>query len=284
MSEQSKYLIQHLLRNGSISYNDADDLLERCAGNFELQFYFNVTCVNIIFISTEKLQERHRDIKLTINELNQRISLQSFHIDIRTCEISGEKQCVIVNTRVDNISKTATGNTPAEVELFDAIIKAIMTSDAKWISAITCMNLTSKLKNSLSKDAAQECLDKWSQNGYLVKEDGLLYLGARTISEFESYFRKEYPIRMTTCKLCTSSVYYVSITCIHLMLTISFNLYIQGKICANCYEVTHKHCIKVFWKKDKKCPSCKKSWKEAEGRIYEEDVEENNDESMDTED
>ncbi|GLV36341.1 hypothetical protein CBL_08835 [Carabus blaptoides fortunei] len=212
---------------------------------------------------SETLEEPYQDIKLTINLLNEQISRQLFHIDIRTCEISGEKVCVIVNTCVDNISKTSTGNTPAEVELFQAIVEEIMLSDAKWVSSILCLNLTSRLTNTISKDNAQICLNKWSRNGYLIKEDGLLYLGARTISEFESHFRKVYPTRMTTCKLCTSSVYY-------------------GKICANCYEVTHKHCLNVFWKKDKKCPSCKKPWKEAKGRIYEEEAEDN-DESMSTE-
>lgn len=60
----------------------------------------------------------------------------------------------------------------------------------------------------------------------------------------------------------------------------------QGKICAACNEVIHKHCVEKHLSRKNCCPICKKKWVEAEERHYDEpdsDEDEDRDESMDTE-
>lgn len=129
----------------------------------------------------------------------------------RRNEISGERMCCLINTGNDEISKIPGEFTVIDHELFENILKEIMLSDAKYISGIFCLNLGSKGKATISKDSIQRKIDKLCDIGYLAKDEGNIYLGPRSTSEYEDYLRQQYSNRITTCNLCSDYVYFVSI-------------------------------------------------------------------------
>lgn len=160
-------------------------------------------------LPTEKLNTEMVDQQKIITEINDNISKHLFRIDTRTCEITGQKVYVIVNKSIDDLSPSVSFS-PVELEFIQLIFEEIMLSNSKSISSILSLNLTNRLRGNISKDHAQLKLDSWAENGYLINFDGMVFLGPRAISEFELYFKAQFAQRMTTCKLCTDYVYFVS--------------------------------------------------------------------------
>lgn len=101
--------------------------------------------------------------------------------------------------------------TPAELEYFQIMMGEIILSDEKCLPLNVCLNLSTTLQaNVLFKTEAQKAINKWVKGGYLVIRNGKVYMGARCIHEFSSYFRRQED-RVTICSLCSEIVFVVSV-------------------------------------------------------------------------
>lgn len=126
------------------------------------------------------------------------------------CEVTGNKYCCLVNTGNDDISRLPVQFTTLDYELFQIIINEIILTDTRFLTGIYSLNLVSKCKTAVSKDDMQKKINNYCDAGYLVKNDGNIYLGPRTILEYDDYFKKEFSERIVTCPLCSNTVYFVS--------------------------------------------------------------------------
>lgn len=146
---------------------------------------------------------------LFIEDINKKIKKHSFEIDFVTCEVTGQRYVVWLNTRSDNIGKLQIVFNKAEQEYFQIIMMEIIQSNEKCIPLNVCLNLSGTLvANVLFKIQAQRVLKKWTKGGYLVTVDGKVYLGPRCIHEFSSYFQRQDNVRV--CDLCSRVVFVVS--------------------------------------------------------------------------
>lgn len=197
-----------------------------------------------------------------LSKINRKISRHHFKIACVTCEVTGEELLVWLNTRNDNISKAQDVFNPAELEYFQIVMGEIIESDDKSLPLNVCLNLaTSLIANLLFKAEAQKTIQKWVKGAYLVNHNGKVYLGARCIHEFASYFRK-LGERLNICNLCSEIVFVVRNLRISFVAKLSFYDF-QGNTCGTCSNTFHKVCLNTYLRRKKSCPQCKNSWEEA---------------------
>lgn len=130
---------------------------------------------------------------------------------MKTCEVTGKHYAVFLNLAGDSFSSGQKHLSGIEVDLLTAVFENIILSNSKSITLIQALNLTSRLKGSITKDVAQQKINHWTKTGYLAEQNGLLCFGPRAIGEFDVYLKGQYANRITKCKLCIDTVYFVSL-------------------------------------------------------------------------
>lgn len=151
------------------------------------------------------------DLNRFISQINRNITSQSFKIVTTRCEVSGDTSLSFINTSSDSISKLQIEYTPVQLEFFQAVTKEILSSDDKCIESIQCLNLSSNCKlATFTRQAAESCMEDWSDTGYFVAKGEFFYLGARYIEEFSSYLVSSCKPYISTCMLCSALLVLVS--------------------------------------------------------------------------
>ncbi|KAJ3637346.1 hypothetical protein MTP99_000815 [Tenebrio molitor] len=191
-------------------------------------------------ISPEQCSSAH--LKSLIVEINREICKHSFKIASTTCEITGKKVFVWLNTKNDDLSRLQVGFSAVELEYFHAIMREIISSDEHYVEYPRCINISSTLTGTLSRANGEKVLIKWIKGGYFVKKDGHVCLGARTILEFTTYLRTN--TENCSCNLCSELVF-------------------VGESCKSCEKTFHSFCIEKYFQKQQKCPSCKAEWEDS---------------------
>lgn len=143
--------------------------------------------------------------------INREITKQEFKIVLNVCEVTGQKQVILINTANDDISKLQNAFSTTQLEFFQRILQEIVTSEDKKLPHIYCLNLSTKLTGKLTHRDAEKLIDKWTRMGYLVQHDSDIYLGSRCIIEFTSFFKGHCEDYVRNCSLCSELVFKVCI-------------------------------------------------------------------------
>ena len=149
-------------------------------------------------------------LKTFVSPINRQIIDHGFRITFGICETSGTHQTFLVNTVNDDMNKKNLFSA-TEMDLFRTIMEKVITSPRKRISSIDGVNLTNKLVNSLSHSEGEKLIKDWSERGYLVLDDGYVYLGIRCIVEFEPLFLSSWKEYVNMCNLCSKLILTVRI-------------------------------------------------------------------------
>ncbi|KAL1491977.1 hypothetical protein ABEB36_012487 [Hypothenemus hampei] len=179
METNHRYLVQYMLRNGSVTLTKA------------LSY-----CKNL-----PEPVEDFRGLKIMILEINRKIQKNSFKIVLTTCEVTSQEQVVWLNLKNDDISKFQIAYNPLELEYFHAILQEILNSEDHRLLYVTVLNITSTLTAQFSRDSGQKVLTKWFKGGYYIQSGDFVYLGSRLILEFTSYLKAHMPNQI--CPLCS---------------------------------------------------------------------------------
>lgn len=178
-------------------------------------------------------------LKTIIIEINRRISDQSFKIITTNCEITGSKLLLWINTRCDEISRRQLGLSDIEKEYFHSLMLEILASIGHRVLYPRAINLTSTLNGTLSRVNGEKAFTKWIRDGYFVRSEQFIYLGARLIQEFTTFLRTN--TENCICELCSELVF-------------------NGKTCNRCEKPFHVLCIDKYLINQRTCPSCKNQW------------------------
>lgn len=156
-----------------------------------------------------QISEQHSlvHLKSLIIEINREIGNQSFKIATSVCEVTGENVFVWLNTKNDDLSKQQMGFSPVELEYFHAVMQEIVTSEDHELPYARCINITSSLEGTLTRENGEKALLKWIKGGYFVKKTDTVYLGQRTILEFTSFLRTN--TENCVCSLCSELAFVV---------------------------------------------------------------------------
>lgn len=134
-----------------------------------------------------------------------------FRLSCVTCEVSGEDLIIWLNTKNDSLNRLQNTFSPIELEYFQILMREIIISKERCLLYSICASLSTTLTSPLSKTDALDLLTKWNKSGYFVSKNSRLYLGARCIIEFCSYYREHCGDYLNTCSLCSEILFKVRI-------------------------------------------------------------------------
>lgn len=196
-----KYITQYMINKGSTSTKNLFDYCQKICPGTHLGAYSKKTGLNTFFTDVGG------SIEELIKEINSNISEQSFLIEFATCEVTNQKLVIWCNKKNDDISRSQKHFSPLKLEYFQAILLEMLNSTTCYINYVNAINISSTLTRRLTLYDAEIILMEWIRIGYFVKKSEDLYLGVRTITEFQPYLNKN--PNKSNCELCNELVFTV---------------------------------------------------------------------------
>ncbi|XP_030157377.1 non-structural maintenance of chromosomes element 1 homolog isoform X1 [Lynx canadensis] len=179
-----------------------------------------------------------------INNINS--VLESLYIEIKkgATEDDGRPVYALVNLATTPVSKMASDFAENELDLFRKALELIIDSETGFASSTNILNLVDQLKGKkMRKKEAEQVLQKFVQNKWLIEKEGEFTLHSRAILEMEQYIRETYPDAVKTCNIC-------------------HGLLIQGQSCETCGIRMHLPCVAKYFQSapEPRCPHCNDYW------------------------
>lgn len=179
-----------------------------------------------------------------INNINS--VLESLYIEIKkgVTEDDGRPIYALVNLATTSVSKMASDFAENELDLFRKALELIIDSESGFASSTNILNLVDQLKGKkMRKKEAEQVLQKFVQNKWLIEKEGEFTLHGRAILEMEQYIREVYPDAVKVCNIC-------------------HGLLIQGQSCETCGIRMHLPCVAKYFQSnaEPRCPHCNDYW------------------------
>ncbi|XP_003418876.2 non-structural maintenance of chromosomes element 1 homolog isoform X3 [Loxodonta africana] len=179
-----------------------------------------------------------------INNINS--VLESLCIEVKkgVTEDDGRPIYALVNLATTSVSKMASDFAENELDLFRKALELIIDSESGFASSTNILNLVDQLKGKkMRKKEAEQVLQKFVQNKWLIEKEGEFTLHSRAILEMEQYIRATYPDSVKMCNICHS-------------------LLIQGQSCETCGIRMHLPCVAKYFRSssEPRCPHCNDCW------------------------
>ncbi|XP_066239466.1 non-structural maintenance of chromosomes element 1 homolog [Saccopteryx leptura] len=186
-------------------------------------------------------EEKLEDFITTINSV-----LESLYIEIKkgVTEDDGRPIYALVNLATTPISKMASDFAENELDLFRKALELIVDSETGFASSTNILNLVDQLKGKrMRKKEAEQVLQKFVQNKWLIEKEGEFTLHSRTILEMGQHIRETYPDAVKICDIC-------------------HGLLIQGQSCDTCGIRMHLPCVAKYFQSnpEPRCPHCNDYW------------------------
>lgn len=131
-----------------------------------------------------------------------------------------------------------------ELDLFRKALELIIDSETGFASSTNILNLVDQLKGKkMRKKEAEQVLQKFVQNKWLIEKEGEFTLHSRAILEMEQYIRETYPDAVKICNIC-------------------HGLLLQGQSCETCGIRMHLPCVAKYFQSNSepRCPHCNDYW------------------------
>ncbi|XP_006896637.1 PREDICTED: non-structural maintenance of chromosomes element 1 homolog [Elephantulus edwardii] len=194
---------------------------------------------------------RVHDRNATVEKLEDFINhingvLESLYIEIKKgiTEDDGRPVYALVNLATTPVSKMASDFAENELDLFRKALELIIDSESGFASSTNILNLVDQLKGKkMRKKEAEQVLQKFVQNKWLIEKDGEFTLHSRAILEMEQYIRETFPDSVKMCNIC-------------------HGILIQGQSCETCGIRMHLPCVAKYFQSitEPHCPHCNDYW------------------------
>lgn len=217
----------------------------RVCNQHEMQDLCELSCQNC----GETAPSDNEGFERFISKINSHIRPLHMELSKGISEDDEKLHYALINLCETPVSRMSIDYTPTDLEFFKKIVEKIVTdSDNGALSSTSILNLTNQLERRITKNNAQDLLERFIEDQWLLQKSGAVSLSIRSILELGHYIQAMYAEDITVCALCKKLV-------------------LKGQYCADsdCTVKIHKHCSKRYFKdtKDKKCPKCKTTWKPA---------------------
>uniref|UniRef100_A0A5F9DQU0 Non-structural maintenance of chromosomes element 1 homolog n=1 Tax=Oryctolagus cuniculus TaxID=9986 RepID=A0A5F9DQU0_RABIT len=94
-----------------------------------------------------------------------------------------------------------------------ALLELIIDSETGFASSTNILNLVDQLKGKkMRKKEAEQVLQKFVQNKWLIEKEGEFTLHSRAILEMEQYIRETFPDSVKSCNICHGLLIQTSLT------------------------------------------------------------------------
>ncbi|XP_054262258.1 non-structural maintenance of chromosomes element 1 homolog [Macrosteles quadrilineatus] len=185
-----------------------------------------------LFNDSENLKESLKIITSKINALK---------MDIKSvcCDVSGETYFVLIHSTGESFFPKSCMFSQSQLEFLKKLLIGIVLSESGMIGKIAALNSCT----TLSKMEADNTLRQFVKDKiFLELPEGKLALSPLAIVEFEPFFRASLEDNLQSCELCRQLVFF-------------------GKVCPNCDQKFHRHCVyKWLESGHSDCSKCKEQW------------------------
>ncbi|KAM4025194.1 non-structural maintenance of chromosomes element 1 homolog isoform 1-T2 [Anomaloglossus baeobatrachus] len=225
MSESHQRFLQVLMSHGIMEASAVRTLHRHCCEVHKVHY----------------MHDKLDDFVAVINK-----HLQPLFMQIRkgTDENDGKRYYSLVNVAENEATKMAMDYAENELELFRKAMDLIIDSDNGFASSTNILNLTDQLQSKkMKKKEAEQLLQSFVNEKWLIEKDGEYSLHTRCIMEMEHYIQSMYQDIVKTCNIC------------HL-------ISIQGQLCDNCGIKIHLTCVGKYFRGHERprCPQCDEDW------------------------
>ncbi|XP_065183099.1 non-structural maintenance of chromosomes element 1 homolog [Sycon ciliatum] len=179
-----------------------------------------------------------------LKDINSRLQPLSLEIRRGTDEEHGKIFFALVNLHQDEAAKLATDFDAKEIGYFKKVMDLIIAADDGVCSSVELVNAGAELQPHVGVSEATSLLERLAQDEWLSnnKDEGYLFLGARTMIELLPHLRDVYGDAVVDCHLCS-------------------NIVVKGQRCTSCETKLHVHCAARFMSgREPQCPSCQTPW------------------------
>ncbi|XP_030556733.1 non-structural maintenance of chromosomes element 1 homolog [Drosophila novamexicana] len=184
----------------------------------------------------EALHDFVKDIEGAIKELSQSLSFMKH-------PITGKEYLVFAITDATPDKQNHPGLTAEECLYFSNLLDKLGQQEdchIAWNEAYSDLDFKGSTKPP-KKLRMQTLLQLWTEMGYFLESDDRLYLGPRSIVEFEFYLRSNYAETIKECALCKQLV-------------------LWDIKCSDCGRKIHRECIRKYLRTRSNCPTCGNKW------------------------
>lgn len=203
-------------------------------------------------IGERKLKDIYKTVKercevtdnVSLNEfrnvINTKLKEVSMEIRQKPDEDTGEQMYALVQTMESDLGKLTTDYQPQQLELFKKTVGLIMGTPDGKASSTDILNLTEGLEKKMTKQEAEEALDKFVEEQWLKQNEGYVWMTCRSIMELERYLRQTYqPDQCWNCK----------------------DIVVKGQVCSQCEIKLHGYCADRLFKDGRRaCRNCNHRW------------------------
>ncbi|XP_071807602.1 non-structural maintenance of chromosomes element 1 homolog [Asterias amurensis] len=224
-SDAHRLALQSFLSRGVMSSAEVNELHKFACKTFDVNYEATKEC-----------------LRNFLEAINTNISSLGMEIRSKKDEETGKLMFALVRTTESELGRLSSDYQKNDLELFKKILDLIVESDTGMASSTDVLNLTSHIKEKISKQEAQSILRRLIKEKWLTESQGEISLAPRAIMELEDYLTDVYEEDIRHCHLCKEIV-------------------LKGQICS-CGLKLHKFCAARLFRGggDFKCPKCQESW------------------------
>ncbi|XP_071119039.1 non-structural maintenance of chromosomes element 1 homolog [Haliotis cracherodii] len=232
MNDCHRMFLQKFMSQSLLNAKEVKQLFKQCCDKYSVS-----------------ISEDDPDAKKRLFEFVRIINanIHQFHMEIKKAisEDDGSNHYGLVNISRTDITKMASDYNQNELEFFKKLVELVVESDDGTVGSIETLNLTEKLEKKISKNDAQDLLDRMSRDQWIAQKAGRVSLHTRAVLELEQYIKEYFVEAVKMCNMCNK-------------------LCLKGQTCEECGIKIHFHCaVRYFSHREaQKCPSreCGAAW------------------------
>lgn len=157
----------------------------------------------IFSLSVESEVEGNRSLDVSLDMINKKIQDFDQKIIMYEYPLTEKNYYMLINTAFTSVNKFQNAYNENELNYMRVIISELAESNDFHLNPIEVINLTSKLPGKgITKNRAQQLLDRFIMNGYFFKQNSKIYFGPKMITEFKDYLLSQFPDNINSCSLC----------------------------------------------------------------------------------
>ncbi|XP_022092099.1 non-structural maintenance of chromosomes element 1 homolog [Acanthaster planci] len=224
-NDAHRLALQSFLSRGVMSITEVKELHKTACETFNVHFENTMECLQSF-----------------LEKINENISSVGMEIRSKKDEEKGKLMFALVRTTESELGRLSSDYQKNDLELFKKILDLIVESESGSASSTDVLNLTSHLKEKMSKQEAQKILSRLIKEKWLTESQGEISLSPRSMMELEHYLADVYEEDVRYCHLCKE-------------------IALKGELCS-CGLKLHSFCAARLFrgKSDFRCPGCEEVW------------------------
>jgi hypothetical protein len=141
-------------------------------------------------------------LETAVDMINERIGPFDQKIVKHTYGLNQIEYFVFTSTAKTSLAKLQNSFSEFELEYFKQVFTQVVEDEDLNITPRDALNLCINVGGKVSKVRAEKLIEEWSASGYFHRENDLIHLGPKSITEFAETIRNLKLNHIKNCGLC----------------------------------------------------------------------------------